>query len=115
MICGSFEPYWALELPGWHSWCSDWLWSSNPSGRKRFYFVRTCLDWPGTHLPSLQWVLGGSFLCVKCGIDHPPLSSAKVKDEWSYTSAHLCASDSILWGDLYLYLTGLMERACCNY
>jgi hypothetical protein len=114
MICGSFEPHWALEWPGWYSWCNDGLWGSNPSERKRFYLLCTRLEWPGTHLPSFQWVLGGCVLCFKFGSDHRPLSSAKVKDEWSYTFAHLCASDGMLWGDLYLYLTGLTEQVCCN-
>jgi hypothetical protein len=80
----------------------------------RDFIFSALLEWPGTHLPSFQWVLGGCVLCFKFGINHPPLSSAKVKDEWSYTFAHLCASDGILWGDLYLYLTGPTEQACCN-
>ena len=27
---------------------------------------------------------------------------------------YFCVNDGMLWVDLYLYLTGLMEHACCN-
>ena len=39
----------------------------------------------GAHLLSFQWVVRGLFPghdVAECAIDHPPLSSAKFKNEW---------------------------------
>ena len=71
MIYGSFEPYWALEGPRWHS--RDLLWGSYPSGCKRFYLLRTCLDWPGDPPPLFAVGTGGGLFpgcdVAECGID----------------------------------------------
>jgi hypothetical protein len=62
---------------------------SNPDMSKRFFSSPKCPDWLWG-LPSLLFnEYWGSLLGVKwpgCKVNHSPLSSAKVKNEWSYTS-----------------------------
>ena len=73
MMYGSFEPYWALEGPRWHS--SDVLWVSNPSGCKRFFLLCTCLDWPRDPPTLFAMGMGGGGGVfpgrdvAECGID----------------------------------------------
>jgi hypothetical protein len=43
-----------------------------------------------------------------CGADHPPLSSAEVKKEYSYTSTPLWAFGSVT-GYLYLFILGFLH------
>jgi hypothetical protein len=55
--------------------------SSNAGGDKRFYLFLT--------LPDRAWcrpsLLYNGYRLPGRGVDHPPLPSAKVKNEWSYT------------------------------
>ena len=73
------------------SYCGD----SKPSGCKRFSLLHTCLDWPRG--PPTLFAIGSVGVLfpgrdvAECGIDHPPLSSAKVKNEWLYTSVAVMA------------------------
>ena len=53
-------------------------------------FPKTLTVAPGTNLPTIQWLLGVSFPRVKQvgrKADLSPPPSAKVKNEWSYTSS----------------------------
>jgi len=56
-----------------------------PVDARDFIFSVLVLTGPGAHLPSLQWVVEGLFPgcdVAECGTDRPPLSNAKVENEW---------------------------------
>lgn len=60
----------------------------NPGKGKRFFSFPEWPAWPvGNTQPLIQWVLrffAGS-TAAACGVNHPPLTSAKFKYEWSFT------------------------------
>ena len=75
-------------------------------GSKRFSHFHTRPDppfWP----PSFPYNgHRGSFRRVKqprCGVDHPPRSSAEVTDEWTYTTTSLLCLHGMMRGYLYIH------------
>jgi len=82
-------------------WAGIAFHGSNPGGRRDFSApVQTG---PGAH-PASYTMGTGSFPGVKRlgrGADHPPPSSAEVK-EYSYTATPPLALRGLLWSELYL-------------
>jgi hypothetical protein len=82
--------------PGQHSWYSGWLWAgqprgwiSSPGGDKNFLFSMSSRSALGSTQPPIKWVQGPLSPGVKrpeLEADHSPLTSAKVKNTWIYTS-----------------------------
>jgi hypothetical protein len=70
---------WMIGVRGFNSW----------QGLGIFLFTTMSRMAPGPTQPPIQWVPGALSLGVKRPgreADHSPPSSAKVKNEWSYTS-----------------------------
>jgi hypothetical protein len=73
------------------SWATGWMIGvSNPGSGWEFFSSPPRQEWLwGPTQPPIQWVPGALSLGVKRPgreADHPPPSSAEVKNEWSYTS-----------------------------
>jgi hypothetical protein len=69
---------------------NEWVFESR-QGLRIFLFTIASRPVLGPIQPPIQWVPGALSLGVKqqgCEADHSPPSSAKVKNAWSYTSAH---------------------------
>jgi hypothetical protein len=66
---------------------------------------------PSPPKPLIHWVLRlfpGS-TAAACGISHPPLLSAKVKCEWSFTSSHCMCLHGMDKGNFYIFFYDMYE------
>jgi hypothetical protein len=73
--------------------------SSSPSRRKIFLFLTLFVPVLGPTQTPIQWVLRALSLGVKRQeheADHPPPTSAEVKNTWIYTSTSLCLHGVVL-------------------
>ena len=96
--------------PGWHSRYSDCtVRASNQQQQGTFFFSESPRPALGPNQSPFQWVPAFFSGDKAADDDHSPLSSVKVKNEWSYTSTPLVCLHG-MDRDLTFFLMNLIQQ-----
>jgi hypothetical protein len=86
-------------IAGWAQWLGDGLgdlWFHSGQRKKNYLFYETFRPVMGPTKSPTHWLprdLSSLFKRLGRKVDHLALSSAKVKNEWRYTSTSCCAQE----------------------